>query len=208
MLVCSHSCGVDANWTVLKTWVDGEDDNTYRLYDFSLPRSMLVKQFWVKFRAEMSATDDWLVVDDLKLVSAMPGPTPTPTPTSIPVEPPPPTPEPTSTPIPPQTITVTVTEHNLLSYSFDLTGSEVAASGEVTFIFRNDTNNLLAHTFTLARSSSQADKAAPLWDTGQKGLGETASRTLTIPSGGTSLYFYCTVPQHESRGMFGTLTVR
>ena len=181
ILACSHSCDADASWNVLKTWVDGEDDNIYRLYDFSLPRDMLVKEFWVKFQTDMSANDDWLVVDDLKLVSAIPGPTPTPTPTPIPVEPPPPAPEPTPTPIPPQTITVTVTEISLVEYHFNLSSEEVVGGGEVTFIFKNDKNNLLVHTFTLLRSLSDADKAAPLWDTGQKGVSETASRTLTIP---------------------------
>jgi len=93
-LVCSQGCEQEASWVVLKSWVDGEDDNTYRFHDLALPRAMLAKELWIKFRARMSDTDDWLYIDDVALVSPMPGPTPTPTPTPIPPAPAPPPPAP------------------------------------------------------------------------------------------------------------------
>ena len=62
-LVLVSPDGVD--WTVLKTWSDGEDDNTYRFYQFDLSSFPMTSQFWVAFDAEMSAANDRFYVDDL-----------------------------------------------------------------------------------------------------------------------------------------------
>ena len=93
-LICSHDCRDDANWTVINSWVDGEDDNTYRLFDFALRPDMLAKEFWVRFRGSMSGADALVSIDDVTFVSPMPGPTPTPLPTPTPTATPRPTPVP------------------------------------------------------------------------------------------------------------------
>ena len=53
------------NWTVLRTWVNGEDDDTYRLYSFDLSSFAMTSEFWVAFDADMSAANDRFYVDDL-----------------------------------------------------------------------------------------------------------------------------------------------
>ena len=149
--VCSQECGDDANWTVLKTWVDGEDDNTYRLYDFPMLRQMLTKEIWVKFRTGPSESEPRFFIDDVVFVSAMPGPTPTPTLTPPPLSP-------TDIPIPtPRTINVSATG---TTASVDFIPSNIAtkAGEQVIFTVRNDSDptanpaSRRTHTFIVVPS--------------------------------------------------------
>ncbi len=58
-------------WTTVKTWVDGEDDNVYRFWDFDLSAYPLTSTFWIAFDANMSETMfdfDYFYVDDLNIV--------------------------------------------------------------------------------------------------------------------------------------------
>lgn len=55
-------------WTVVQTWVDGDDDNVYRLYNIDLSSYTLTSEFWVAFDANMSFKNDEFWVDDLKIV--------------------------------------------------------------------------------------------------------------------------------------------
>jgi len=55
-------------WTTVKTWVNGEDDNVYRFWDFDLSAYPLTTTFWIAFDANMSADDDYFYVDDLSIV--------------------------------------------------------------------------------------------------------------------------------------------
>jgi len=55
-------------WTAVKTWVDGEDDNVYRFWDFDLSAYSLTGTFWIAFDANMSGTGDYLYVDYLWVV--------------------------------------------------------------------------------------------------------------------------------------------
>ena len=55
-------------WTTVKTWVNGEDDNVYRFWDFDLSAYPLTSTFWIAFDANMSGTGDYLYVDDLNMV--------------------------------------------------------------------------------------------------------------------------------------------
>jgi len=55
-------------YTVLKTWVDGEDDNNYYLFDYDLSSFSLTSTFWVRFQANMSAANDQFYIDDILFV--------------------------------------------------------------------------------------------------------------------------------------------
>jgi hypothetical protein len=59
----------DTNWTTVKTWVDGDDDNVYHFCDIDLSGFTMSSEFWIAFDAQMSASDDYLYIDDLKMVS-------------------------------------------------------------------------------------------------------------------------------------------
>ncbi len=154
---------------------------------------MLTEEFWVRFRANMSDTDDWLFIDDLKFVSPMPAATPTPRP--IPVGELGPTPTPTP---PPKSISV-----NIPGLSFTLSDTSVRAGARVTFTVTN--SHALDHTFTVI-TSSQHKSQKPFIDI-SVAPGTTNTDALTVPRGVSSLYFYCTVPGHEQAGMFGTVTI-
>lgn len=69
LLVSSN--GLD--WTVVKTWVNGDDDNIYYYYDIDLSAYLPSGEFWVAFQADMSGTGDQLYVDDLKVISVFAG---------------------------------------------------------------------------------------------------------------------------------------
>ena len=60
------SNGVD--WTVVRTWVNVDADNTYRSYDIDLSSYTLSSEFWIAFKANMGDVNDYLYVDDIKLV--------------------------------------------------------------------------------------------------------------------------------------------
>ena len=151
VLACAGECADDGDWTLLKRWVDREDDNTYRLYDFRLPDELLTDDFMVEFRSGMSNDSDWLFVDDIAFVSADPGPTPTPPPTPIPTptRTPRPTKKPTRAPTPaPETVVV-----DIPGFIFNLSDSSVRAGAKVTFTVNN--NHGIPHTFTLVPSAAQ-----------------------------------------------------
>ena len=167
------------------------------MHRFVLPGEVLTKEFSLRFVADMSGEDDWVFIDDVAFLSAMPGPTPTPTPTPQPT--PTFTPRPTRTPVP--TVKVNITMN--ADFSFGRDRSSVRAGRRVTFVAVNE-DNLRFHTFTVVRSKE--DKAQEFANIGLD-PGQAASRTITAPSGVSSLYYYCTVPGHEPLGMFGTLTV-
>ncbi len=58
----------DVNWTAVKTWQDGDDDDAYHFYDIDLSSFTMSNEFWVGFDAQMSDTSDYLWVDDIKVV--------------------------------------------------------------------------------------------------------------------------------------------
>jgi hypothetical protein len=95
----------------LQTWIEGDDDDTYREYVFDLDAAGVTPTEMLTVRFEMNGTKNGhkIHVDDVQIFSS-PLPTPTPTiapPTSTPTEIPPtevPTeipPTPTNTPVPP-----------------------------------------------------------------------------------------------------------
>ncbi len=65
-----------ADWTVVKTWIDGDDDDTYYFYEIDLSSYTPSSEFWIAFQADMSGTGDQLYVDDLKVVSVFTGAAP------------------------------------------------------------------------------------------------------------------------------------
>lgn len=54
-------------WFTLKTFVDGEDDNTYKLYEYDLDSFGLTNNFLIAFDAEMNATNDYFYIDDITI---------------------------------------------------------------------------------------------------------------------------------------------
>jgi len=60
--------GID--WTTVHTWVNGDDDNVYHYFDIDLSSYTLSSEFWIAFEADMSGAQDYLYVDDLKIVWA------------------------------------------------------------------------------------------------------------------------------------------
>ncbi len=58
-----------SNFTVLNTWVDGvDDDNVYRFFDLSVPVGLLSSTFFIRFESNMSAANDRLWVDEIRVV--------------------------------------------------------------------------------------------------------------------------------------------
>ena len=55
-------------WTTVKTWVNGEDDNVYRFWDFDLSAYPLTGTFWIAFDANMGQASDNFYVDDLNII--------------------------------------------------------------------------------------------------------------------------------------------
>ena len=201
VLVCAGECGDHGDWTLLKRFVDREDDNTYRLYDLRVPDRLLTGEFVVEFRSAMSDDSDWFFADDVAFVSTDPGPTPTPTATPIPTptRTPKPTKKPTRVPTPvPVTINVSLTD----GLRFQPASISVKAGASVTFVVTN-TDQFRNHTFTVVPSQTQ--KSPELVDTGQLASAGSASRTKKFSIG--EYYYYCTVPGHEALGMKGNLMV-
>ena len=65
--------GID--FTVLRVWEDGEDDNVYRLEDIDVASVATSSEFWIAFSANTSGVGDLFFVDDVKVVSqALPAP--------------------------------------------------------------------------------------------------------------------------------------
>ncbi|MFC1917969.1 hypothetical protein ACFLXH_04875 [Chloroflexota bacterium] len=56
------------DWTAVYTWVDGDDDDTYRFYDIDLSSYALTSEFWIAFDSNASATNEYFWVDDLKVL--------------------------------------------------------------------------------------------------------------------------------------------
>lgn len=52
-------------WTVLKHFTPADSDNTYRFYSFNVTSYGLTSGFYLSVDAQMSATDDYLYLDDL-----------------------------------------------------------------------------------------------------------------------------------------------
>ena len=57
-----------SNWTTVKTWVNGEDDNVYHYWDFDLSAYSVTGTFWIAFDANMADTSDYLYVDEVDVV--------------------------------------------------------------------------------------------------------------------------------------------
>lgn len=69
-------CLISANgsdWTAVKTWVNGDDDNTYHYYDIDLSSYDLSSQFWIAFDANMGAANDQFYIDDLAVARVLSG---------------------------------------------------------------------------------------------------------------------------------------
>jgi len=64
---CLVSSGSE-NWTTLRTWVDGEDDDTYHYYQFNLSSYATEGQLWIAFAAHMPGKGAKFYVDDLRVV--------------------------------------------------------------------------------------------------------------------------------------------
>jgi hypothetical protein len=63
------------NFTVLRVWEDGEDDNVYRVEDIAVVGVATSSEFWIRFSANTSGVGDLFFIDDVKIVSqALPAP--------------------------------------------------------------------------------------------------------------------------------------
>lgn len=58
----------DGNWHLLKTWVDGEDDNIYHFYTFNISNYHLGNNI-IAFESGMSGTGDYFFVDDIQITA-------------------------------------------------------------------------------------------------------------------------------------------
>ncbi|MFC1962161.1 hypothetical protein ACFLWN_03860 [Chloroflexota bacterium] len=56
-----------SDWTVVYTWVNGDDDDIYRFYDIDLSPYTLTSEFWIAFDSNASSTNEYFWVDDLKV---------------------------------------------------------------------------------------------------------------------------------------------
>lgn len=59
--------GPSGSMTVVKTWTNADDDNTYHFVDIDLSSYTITmySEFYIAFDAEMSGTGDYFYVDDL-----------------------------------------------------------------------------------------------------------------------------------------------
>ncbi|MFH1836424.1 MAG: hypothetical protein ABH851_09575, partial [Methanobacteriota archaeon] len=55
------------SWVSMETWVDGDDDNVYRYYEYDVNAYMPSDEFVIAFDAEMSNTADYFYIDDLEV---------------------------------------------------------------------------------------------------------------------------------------------
>ncbi|MFH0941735.1 MAG: hypothetical protein V1823_01755 [Chloroflexota bacterium] len=59
----------DTNWTTVRSWTDGDDDDTYRFYDIDLSAFPMSGEFRIAFNGiGMSGGNDFLYVDNVRLV--------------------------------------------------------------------------------------------------------------------------------------------
>src|SRR3989344_3485206 len=58
------------NWNNLKTFTFSDSDNSYHYYEFDLATYGLTSNFWIAFDAEMSGTNDYLFIDDIKITTS------------------------------------------------------------------------------------------------------------------------------------------
>ena len=58
------------SFVVIHTWVNGDDDNIYKFYQFDLGSyaPTFTSNYWIEFDALMDAGNDDFYVDDLKLI--------------------------------------------------------------------------------------------------------------------------------------------
>ena len=57
-----------SSFTVLNTWVDGDDDGVYRFYDLSVSAGLLSSTFSVRFETDMVDAQDKFFVDEVQIV--------------------------------------------------------------------------------------------------------------------------------------------
>ena len=58
----------NSTWYTVRTWNYSDSDNTYRFYNISLSAYPASTSFFVAFQAGMNQNDDYLYLDNLKLV--------------------------------------------------------------------------------------------------------------------------------------------
>jgi len=71
-------CKVSSNgndWTTVKTWAYGDDDDAYHYHEIDLAPYALSSQFWIAFEANMQQANDYLYIDDIEVVGILPGAT-------------------------------------------------------------------------------------------------------------------------------------
>lgn len=59
-----------STWTVVRTWIDGQDDNVYRFEDIDISSFSMTSSFWLRFQANMSGGANNFYVDNLSVVRA------------------------------------------------------------------------------------------------------------------------------------------
>jgi len=67
------TCLVSSNgtdWTVVKTWLEGDADNIYHFYDIDLSGFTMSSEFYIAFDVDLSHTNDQLYIDDVALVTS------------------------------------------------------------------------------------------------------------------------------------------
>jgi len=53
------------DWTLVYTWDNTDDDNTYHYFDIDLSPYNLTSEFWIAFEANMGDTGDYFYIDDM-----------------------------------------------------------------------------------------------------------------------------------------------
>lgn len=67
------TCLVSSNgtdWTVVKTWLEGDADNTYHFHDIDLSGFTMSSEFYIAFNVDMSHINDQLYIDDVEMVTS------------------------------------------------------------------------------------------------------------------------------------------
>lgn len=58
----------NSNWTSVKTWAAGDDDNLYKFWEIDLSSFAMTSEFWIAFDSEFNNQNDFLYIDDLRIV--------------------------------------------------------------------------------------------------------------------------------------------
>ena len=59
----------DSSYTVLHTWVEGDDDNVYHFHDIAIPNPFISSTTFIRYQANMTQAGDRFYIDDITIIA-------------------------------------------------------------------------------------------------------------------------------------------